>query len=310
MDSKEAAEYLGIPIIKQSRDWWIGRCPFTGFHKRGDKKPSFGITKRVDATEASYHCFACGNKGTIRQLIYALYGGGDTYASHVKAIGFENTFIKGSAFKEQFNTAEVVIQKFNYEKESKRYGELPDKAIDYLVKRGINELAINKLMLQFDYSDNRVLFPIIDRYGDFYGFSGRSILSKDQEPVYVKDYLGLQKKYLLAGQHIYDSKLPVLVCEGLTGLASLVSNGLDEYYNCVALLGAGFTQEKADLLLKYNHNVFLLLDNDKAGFEGTKRYYDELKKFIPVYRYNWKSTNKKDIDDLQIQDIKLSNFYK
>jgi DNA primase len=310
MDSKEAAEYLGIQILKQTRGWWIGRCPFTSFHNNGDKNPSFGITKKTEATEAGYNCFACGQKGTIRQLIYHLYGGGDRYKDHVKAIGFEDTFIKGSSFKEKTYVFREDIKTLNYEVESAKYGDLPTEAIEYLFSRGINELAINKLMLQYDYREKRILFPLIDRYGDFYGFSGRSILPKDKEPIYVKDYCGLEKKFLLMGQHLYDPKLPVLMCEGLTGLASLISQGVDDHYNCVAALGASFTQEKANLLLKYNHNIFVLFDNDKAGLNGSKLYYEALKSSVPIYIYNWNSTSKKDIDHLTTQDITLANFYK
>lgn len=308
MDSKEAAEYLGIKIVKKTRNWHIGHCPFTGFHKNNDRRPSFGITISDDATEASFNCFACGEKGTIRQLIYKLEGGGQRYQDICKIIGYKDILFKKSPLKEKVVVTESEINRVDYEQASKDFIDLPKEALNYLEQRGINQVAIDMLLLQFDPKQNRVIFPAIDRFGDCYGFSGRSILSRDKEPIYVRDYCGLDKRFIVAGGHIYNSKLPLLVCEGLTGLACLISNFAFEKYNCVASLGTGFTEEKARLMLKYNSNIFLLFDDDLAGDGAFRNYGDYLSKYVPVYRYDWKSTDKKDIDLLTIQDITFKNF--
>lgn len=308
MDSREAAEYLGIKIVKKTRDWHIGHCPFTGFHKRGDKKPSFGVTITEDATESGFNCFACGERGTMRQLVYRLEGGGDRYQNICKILGYQDTLFKKSKLKEPTIVTDEQIRRVDYEKASSKFIDLPQEALSYLESRGINQVAIDMLLLQYDPKQKRIIFPIIDRFGDCYGFSGRSISSRDKEPIYVRDYDGLDKKFIVAGGHLHNPDLPILLCEGLTGLACLISNFVFEKYNVVANLGMAFTEAKAQLLLKYNTNIFILFDNDDGGYQGSRAYKEFLKPYAPVYTYNWNSTDKNDVDDLTIQDITFKNF--
>ena len=82
---------LDINDIHQSGDWLNASCPFAPHvpeHKSEvDSSPSFG-TRVNNEGISSFHCFTCGNHGTIYSLINRLsrYRGEDYKTLHTKAI--------------------------------------------------------------------------------------------------------------------------------------------------------------------------------------------------------------------------------
>jgi hypothetical protein len=140
--------------------------------------------------------------------------------------------------------------------------------IPYLSGRGVDWLTSLRLGLRFDELQQRVLFPVWDRYDDFAGFTGRSIrkgndATRGKDPK-VRDYFGLKKREVLLrlrGQQPGKK----LISEGLFDYGRAQAFG---YRNAHAILGTSITDEKADLLISEGEPVFFLMDNDLAGWQA------------------------------------------
>jgi hypothetical protein len=169
-----------------------------------------------------------------------------------------------------------------------------DTSRAYLLRRGVSEQTAVKLELRYDQSQERVLFPV--RRGEgLYGFSGRAIY--EGASIRVKDYLGLQKRHFVLGEHLWQAGKPLVIVEGLFAYAHLHEIGCSDNYNIGALLGSSMTQHKAACVKSLDETVYLLLDNDPAGEVGifghndgvtkTSGAVDYLKGFVPVYVPYW-----------------------
>jgi hypothetical protein len=141
--------------------------------------------------------------------------------------------------------------------------------LPYLRERGIIYPTHYRLGIRFDPYDQRVLFPVYDHYGQFRGFTGRSIQSRDTWPSSypkVKDYLGLNKREVFLGVPPYSYLLtdtPNIIVEGLFDYALLVQAG---YPRTRAILGTSLTEEKIEILIAAGEPVYFFMDNDDAGW--------------------------------------------
>ncbi|MCA1807449.1 MAG: toprim domain-containing protein [Actinobacteria bacterium] len=204
------------------------------------------------------------------------------------------------------------------------YGDIYDsvsmwpEALAYLEDRGISRHTAMQLGLMYDEEDQRVVFPVYDRKGRLYGFTGRSILDPEdyssQRYPKVKDYLGLPKQHLLLGEERCVKGKPMLVVEGLMAYARLHEIGAAEQFNVVALLGSELTDKKAERLLRWNEAVWLLPDDDEAGdvclwgrltdaghHKGggaIDKLYDHVPIYVPEY-----PEEVGDVDDFERADI-------
>ena len=123
----------------------------------------------------------------------------------------------------------------------------------------------------FDTFRSRVMFPIINVFGDVIAFGGRVI--GDGEPKYLntRDTLLFNKRRNLYGidnlRRQRNIKSAVIV-EGYMDVVSLCAHGVKA---AVASLGTALTREQAVLLKRYTENVYLSYDGDEAGEIATKK---------------------------------------
>ena len=192
------------------------------------------------------------------------------------------------------------------------------EALDYLEGRKVSRRTAMNLGLLYDEDQQRVVFPVYDRKGRLYGFTGRSILEERDYPSAgypkVRDYFGLPKQHLLLGEERGVKGKPMLVVEGLMAYARLHEIGADERFNIVAMLGSEMTDKKAERLLRWNEAVWLLPDDDEAGdvclwgrltdaghHKGggaIDKLYDHVPVYVPEY-----PEDVRDVDDFGIEDI-------
>lgn len=116
----------------------------------------------------------------------------------------------------------------------------------------------------YDLFQNRLIFPIMDRYDRVVAFGGRVLdqskpkyINSPETPIYTK------------GQHLYAynfakraNSAEILVVEGYMDAISLLSRG---YQQVVACLGTALTNKQAHLLKLLNKQVVLCFDSDQAG---------------------------------------------
>lgn len=181
------------------------------------------------------------------------------------------------------------------------------RALEYLKRRGIGEEAIRRFGLgfapdrwdsvarlladngyppdliaesglvsvkngkSFDTFRSRVMFPIINVFGDVIAFGGRVI--GDGEPKYLntRDTLLFNKRRNLYGIDLLRRQRNInsaVIVEGYMDVVSLCAHGVKA---AVASLGTALTREQAVLLKRYTENVFLTYDGDEAGEIATQK---------------------------------------
>ena len=123
----------------------------------------------------------------------------------------------------------------------------------------------------FDTFRSRVMFPIINVFGDVIAFGGRVL--GDGEPKYLntRDTLLFNKRRNLYGIDILRKQRnikSVVIVEGYMDVVSLVAHGVKA---AVASLGTALTREQAVLLKRYTQNVYLSYDGDEAGEIATQK---------------------------------------
>lgn len=279
-------EALGIEVLsKTTTGWLVSRCPLSDNHKGGiDHNPSFNAHVNNGGL-SGYHCFSCGSKGRITRLIRLLeeMRGESLAALYMQAVMDEtpDSFGEFEEAAEDYHGREP--EPLNQAQFDNLYQKAwaNKKARAYLKARGITESACETLELVYDdrAREQRILFPVYGASRDeLFGFSGRTILPKSEWPKpregerpysKVKDYGGLQKRFFLLGEHLWQKGKPAFVIEGLMGMAYLVSINALKHCNPLALLGSVLTTYKRDRILDHGYpTTYLMLDDDLAGDIG------------------------------------------
>lgn len=174
-----------------------------------------------------------------------------------------------------------VIRKFGL-------GAAPDRwdaLTKHLTDQGFTEAELQQLFLtavreaepateeaparprrSYDVFRNRVMFPIIDQYGNVIAFSGR-ILEKGGERKYVNtsDTPVFNKRKNVFGANLLKKERHlerVILVEGNLDVVSLTQFGIR---GVCATLGTALTAEQAQLLKRFAPVVYLAYDGDSAG---------------------------------------------
>jgi len=270
---------LGVEVTHKNRKGWLlSKCPFAEFtHEFGtDRNPSFNI-KTNDEGYSGFKCFTCKQKGNLSTLINKLgdFRGRDYSKLAIRAM-LEETPVDFKDFDESREEAawSDEISSIDSSIYLKMYPSVWDdkRSRSYLEGRGISQRTVDLLDLRFDSEQLRVLFPVYGYDRALYGFTGRTILDKEDypSPKYpkVKDYAGLKKDSLILGEHLIDPSKPILLVEGLFALAHTIEIGCREFCNPVASMGSFLSDLQRDIIVDYDQSVFVLYDDDLAGHEG------------------------------------------
>lgn len=154
--------------------------------------------------------------------------------------------------------------------------------LDYLDHEGIKGALVERAGLAlarqsgdgfYDRFRHRVIFPVIDIWGNTLAFGGR-VLRDEDSPKYLnspetkfytkgKQLFGLHA----AKQAIQRAEMALLV-EGNFDVITLHAQGIQ---NVIAPMGTAFTEDQARLLARYTRRVVVLFDGDRAGEEATLR---------------------------------------
>jgi DNA primase len=128
----------------------------------------------------------------------------------------------------------------------------------------------------FDSFRGRVMFPIYDVAGKILGFTGRLAIhdpeKKAEKVKNTKETDAFKKANSLLG--LFQSKSDiirldeVIIVEGNYHLTSMHQTG---FVNTVCSMGTAFTEEHADLILKFTKTITFFVDNDKAGKEKIEK---------------------------------------
>lgn len=150
------------------------------------------------------------------------------------------------------------------------YDELKNKGFseDTILKSGLVIKRDNGAF--YDKFFNRLMFPIIDVYGNIIGFGGRIL--GDGQPKYLNSpetaiFNKSRNLYNLNNAKMAKVKEFILV-EGYMDAIAIYQAG---FHNVVASLGTAFNKDHAKVLKAYADSVILLFDSDSAGVNAVLR---------------------------------------
>lgn len=260
--SVKACQLLGLKsnrAINYNDNQIMVRCPFHGV----DKTPSMGI----NLLKGQYHCFACGEHGSIENLYWKLTGNSlnkdlglstDAFSSYAR---LKN--LKIYEYKEDFT---LKTQDIDFDEGKTIYPLLNIPCTDYLKKRGITEKVIKESKMM--YSDevmvngrlfkNRLLIPVFEG-GKLISLEGRRIVENGEPKVLYPKGSSVNTLY---DYDNLDRKSTLYVVEGL--MDCFVLRGCDTFKNTTSIFGAQLTKRQLHLLEEFDH-ICVIPDSDKAG---------------------------------------------
>lgn len=134
----------------------------------------------------------------------------------------------------------------------------------------------------YDPLANRVIFPIIDIYGNVIAFGGRTLEANPQFAKYLntaETELFNKRNTLYAINYLKKQRqqgpIPyVIVVEGYMDTISLHKAG---FTMAVASMGTALTQSQAKMIKRFADKVYICYDGDSAGQNATLRGLDILR---------------------------------
>lgn len=279
-------------------------------------------------SNGSWKCFGCGEHGDLITLVQKIENI-DFQSACVKIannVGFPIAYVNVNPAWEKY--------KDNLDDHTRRYwvnlhNDPAQVAMNYLKnERHLSDDTITKFRLGFtDYEEYKfrndignisykIAFPILEhkRYRPkCVGMAYRGLT--DDKPKYVNDHnqVGVNGQdpalsgvfvkgnmlYGLAQAYNGIAKFKfVFVTEGYFDVLSMHQAG---FTNTVAIMGTSFTEAQMSTLYSLTNNLYLLLDNDKAGHEAINKYIPILVSYgFNVMICNNKNNPYKDPDQICI----------
>ncbi|PZV99919.1 DNA primase [Metamycoplasma auris] len=327
-----------IPLTKQGKNY-KANCPF-----HSEKTPSF----IVSAEKQFFKCFGCGKSGNVIKFIEFKENLNSIEAlkflaqkENIDISSFDKFFLESNISSEQqkildalevannFFRYQIIFEKNeaieNYLKKRKLSAEIikefelgfasANKSIYAKLKDSeIEDFAIynSSLLSNFgnqNFFNDRLIFPIHDKYGNIVAFSGRDI-SELANPKYLNsaETIVFRKNDVMFNYfHSLDEinqTNEVYLVEGQFDCIALWKVGIK---NVVALMGTSLSTNHLKELT--NKNIILFFDNDEAGknatFKNLKIILENLKKFNLNVSFINNSLNK-DPDELYNLDDGIS----
>lgn len=237
---KVVAKGLRIPRPLYKKGEISCVCPF-----HNDTQRSFFIS----IEQQVYHCFGCGEKGSLVNLAMKVTGVGFFKAmSLLREWGVED-FENGSTAKVPPVTEAM-------------YRALDDNGWQaYLDTRGFDTTFVEKFGVRYDKISDAIVIPIRNKKYKLSGMKYRKILGKTFW--YTK---GFQRSRHLFGEVRIREQKMVYVVEGELDAIKVQQYG----YPAVAIMGTELSKTQRGMLEEYKH-IILCMDNDEAGRKATKK---------------------------------------
>ena len=212
------------------------------------------------------------------------------YAANLEAARFYNGVLFSSQGKKALDylkkrgLSESTIKTFGLgyspnAQELPKYMIKKGYAIETLEKAGL--VRLDKLSSPYDFYAGRIIFPIINAFGDVTGFGGRALMETNFAK-YLNTYASpaFDKKGTLYNINLFKKlkqsqpvKSLVLV-EGYMDVISLHQGGIR---NTMAPMGTSLTIEQCRIIKRYTDLVYVCFDGDSAGQSAALRSLDLLK---------------------------------
>lgn len=245
-------------------------CPF---HSDGQEKhPSCSIYIGEDDTLlwGTFHCFTCGQKGSLIKFISSCLESSDYIAKEWLKNNFTTKIIPSVNIDDPINIKKQAKINKNYLNEdilNKFQSWHP-----YIEKRHISKEIAKRFELKYDPSNECIVFPVRDKEGNLLYLTRRSVNGKK---FYIDS--SANKVVYLLDEAIRNKYNQVIVVESQINALVAYSYG----FPAVALFGAGTTENQIKELNSTNIISYILMyDNDEAGRKGANRFKKLIKKDV------------------------------
>lgn len=291
-------------VLKKSGHNYSGLCPF-----HNEKTPSFVVTP----SRQIFKCFGCGEGGDVIAFLMKINNQDfkEVIAEQAAVLGIElpkgskDSSSKYKQEKERLLNAMDEATKFYHKKLLAN-----ERALEYLEKRGVGEVAIGKFFLGLapnsnfelkehlrekgytndemykagllyekngDFLDrfkNRIIIPIMDVNSNTIAFGARAIM-EGQNPKYLNspDSSIYNKSNVLFGLNRakdYIKQEDSVII--MEGYFDVISAHVAGVQNAVASCGTALTPQHIKLIARYSpsRKIYLAFDSDSAGQKATK----------------------------------------
>lgn len=278
----EVINVCGISVGSELDTHYLVFCPFH-YNKN---TPAC----EIDKEKGLFLCFACGERGTLLDLVMRTTNRNYFEASRVistaaKSIDFASRIEKDIQVREEF------IQ-FDLELINRLHNDLltSDRAINYFKGRNIEIDAIKKFKLGYSPKQDMVTVPVYSHTDICVGFVGRSIEGKS-----FKNSTGLPRNKVLFNLNNVKFKDIVIVESSFDAIRLWQLN-----IPAIATLGANIGKNQVNLLNKYSNKLILAMDQDEAGGNLSRNLNKQIT--VPVLNMEFPD-GVKDIGDMSDEQI-------
>ena len=286
-------------VLKKAGRNFQGLCPF-----HNEKTPSFVVTP----DKQIFKCFGCGEGGDVFTFLMKINNQSFNEVIEEQALNLgielpkfnKKNAMENKAFRERLYDAMELASKF-----FKNNLESNTKALEYLEKRGINEIAISKFSLglapkgnfelknyltnlgfsvdelikaglvyekdgvYYDRFKNRIIIPIKNINSNIIAFGARAIM-EGQMPKYINSPESeiYNKSNVLFG--LDSAKETIKEKDSvifMEGYFDVISAQIGGVKNAVATCGTALTPHHIKLISRFcpSRKIYLAFDTDSAG---------------------------------------------
>lgn len=282
--------------IRRTSTNFMVTCPFHKQHR--ESNPSCTVFDDTDADgyeSGNFHCFSCGESGSLIRLIQTCLRLSEDDAASWLEVNALNTCIVDSSIylpemdvyppsikKEPKTIDSNILNKYQY------YHE-------YMWKRNLSKEVIDLFNVGYDPNTRTVVFPVWDMKNNLVAITKRSVDSK-----YFFIDSGIEKPVYLLNYVIAKGFNSVIVTEGQIDALTAWTYG----FPCVATIG-NVSEYQMQCFNKSGINTFItMFDNDVYGSNFTNFFKRNIRKDVLVYTASL-PRSKKDINELSKEE-----FYK
>lgn len=254
---------------------WQGVCPHPDHN---DDTPSFTVWQKSN----SWSCYGChsgkkgidGNVGSDAIAFVQWIENLNFRQAVVKLAEWNNIPIPNDKNQKEFRKNEALS--FKYQKAL--YKNLD--VLEYLYDRGLDDNDIDSFYLGYDSYNDRIVFPLYDKYKNIVGFNKRITEPNTKGEVKYKNSSNSdifnKSNYLYGIHNLDDSFDEIRITEGSMDVILAQKYGVK---NVVATLGTSFTEQHAKAIYKTGKTPVLIFDGDSAGKKGLYKalsYFESL----------------------------------
>lgn len=305
-DVEAALEALGIDYTVSGREA-NALCPmhFERTNKY-DNSPSWWINLDTGA----HTCFSCHYKGNLIHLTCDIkkfyvtgawgvdlqeydYLAAKTWLASIAEISMEDLV-------EQMNSLPSYIHSLPkpLEMSEARLAvyDLPPQ--EQLAKRNLSEKSAVTYGVLWDANESRWILPLREpHFNTLYGWQEKGI---GADRYFRNRPAGLQKSKTLFGIENQNESM-VIVVESPLDCLRIASAGIP---GAVAICGSSISEDQVKLL-RYSEKIVFALDNDSAGYKGSKEMLAWGRKYgLNLFFFNYGSSGKKDPGDMTSEEIR------